>query len=169
MFLQVRALLEGEIGAAEPKPFQMVKSVYQSCMNRELIEQRGLEPVRGILKKLGGWPLLEGSQWKDEGFKWYELIYKFRQEGFSVDYFYDFSVVTDLKNSSWRTLDLDQPGLGMSREYLMKGLEDANIQAYLTYMKEISVLIGANSVIVEKEMLEVLKFEIQIANITLPR
>ena len=48
--------------------------------------------------------------------------------GYSVDYFVDFSVTTDLKNSSWRILDLDQPGLGMSREYLIKGLQDEDVQ-----------------------------------------
>ena len=165
----MRALLEGDILATDPKPFQMVKSVYKSCMNRELIEQRGLEPVRAILKKLGGWPLLEGANWKDEGFKWYELVYKFREMGFSVDYFYDFSVVSNLKNSTWMTMDLDQPGLGMSREYLMKGVEDPDIQAYLTYMTEISILIGADPDRAAKDMLEILKFEIDIANITLPR
>ena len=55
-------------------------------------------------------------------------MYKFRRMGYSVDYFVDFSVTTDLKNSSWRILDLDQPGLGMSREYLIKGLEDEDVQ-----------------------------------------
>ena len=58
-------------------------------------------------------------------------VYKFRRMGYSVDYFVDFSVTTDLKNSSWRILDLDQPGLGMSREYLIKGLEDEDVQVFL--------------------------------------
>jgi predicted metalloendopeptidase len=48
--------------------------------------------------------------------------------GYSVDYFFDFSVTTDLKNSSWRILDIDQPSLGMSREYLVKGLEDEDVK-----------------------------------------
>ena len=43
----------------------------------------------------------------------------------------DFSVTTDLKNSSRRILDLDQPGLGMSREYLTKGLEDEDVQVVM--------------------------------------
>ena len=90
-------MLGGDIVATEPKPFQMAKSVYQSCMNKELIEKKGLEPVKSILKKLGGWPLLEGIEWKDEGFKWYEQMYKHREHGFSVDYIIDFSVSTDLK------------------------------------------------------------------------
>ena len=61
-------------------------------------------------------------------FRRYEQVYKFREYGYSVDYFVDFSVTTDLKNSSWRILDLDQPGLGMSREYLIKGLQDEDVQ-----------------------------------------
>jgi predicted metalloendopeptidase len=124
--------LEGDIEASEPKPFQMAKSVFQSCMNKERIEERGFTPLKSVLKKMGGWPLLEGPSWDQDGFKWYEMVYKFRDMGYSVDYFVDFSVTTDLKNSSWRILDLDQPGLGMSREYLMKGLEDADVQVSKT-------------------------------------
>ena len=30
----------------------------------------GLEPLKVILKKLGGWPLLEGPAWNEEGYKW---------------------------------------------------------------------------------------------------
>ena len=166
----MRGLLGGEIKATEPKPFQMAKSVYQACMNKELIEQRGLEPVMAIIKRLGGWPLLEGAEWTGEkDFKWYEQMYRHRDLGFSVDYLYDFSVSTDLKNSSWRTMDLDQPSLGMSREYLMKGLEDADIQAYFTYMKDVAMLLGASQEQAEEQMLEVIKFEIDVANISLPR
>ena len=55
-------------------------------------------------------------------------MYRFRSAGYSVDYLVDFSVTTDLKNSSRRILDLDQPGLGMSREYLIKGLDDEDVQ-----------------------------------------
>ena len=55
-------------------------------------------------------------------------VYRFRAAGYSVDYLVDFSVTTDLKNSSRRILDLDQPGLGMSREYLIKGLQDEDVQ-----------------------------------------
>ena len=66
-------------------------------------------------------------------------------------------------------MDLDQPGTGMSREYLMKGLEDKDVQAYFDYMKDVALLLGADKISVDTEMLEVIKFEIQIANISLPR
>ena len=66
-------------------------------------------------------------------------------------------------------MDLDQPSTGMSREYLMKGLEDKDVQAYFDYMKDVALLLGAEKSSVDTEMLEVIKFEIQIANISLPR
>ena len=120
--------MQGGITPAEPKPFRLVKSLYQSCMNQEKIEERGLATLKNILKKLGGWPLLEGDNWNQEGFRWFNLVYKFRAVGFSVDYLVDFSVAADLRNSSWRTLDLDQPRLGLSREFLVKGVEDKDVQ-----------------------------------------
>ena len=126
--MKVRGLLQGDITAAEPKPFRLVKSLYQSCMNQGMIEQRGLTTLKNILKKLGGWPLLEGENWDQEGFRWFNMVYKFREVGFSADYLVDFSVTADLRNSSWRILDLDQPPLGLSREFLVRGVEDKNVQ-----------------------------------------
>jgi len=167
--VQVRGLLEGEIKASDPKPFQMAKSVFQSCMDKETIETAGLEPLKLILKKMGGWPLLDGPTWNEEGYKWYEMTYKFRENGYSVDYLVDFSVTTDLKNSSWRILDLDQPGLGMAREYLMKGLEDPDVQAYQEYMQDVALLLGADKDTVINDIKETIKFEIELAKISLPR
>jgi predicted metalloendopeptidase len=167
--VQVRGLLEGEIKASDPKPFQMAKSVFQSCMDKETIETAGLDPLKLILKKMGGWPLLEGPNWNEEGYKWYEMTYKFRENGYSVDYLVDFSVTTDLKNSSWRILDLDQPGLGMAREYLMKGLEDPDVQAYQEYMQDVALLLGADKDTVINDIKETIKFEIELAKISLPR
>ena len=124
----MKGLLQGAIAPTEPKPFHLAKSMYQSCMDTEKIEEKGLTPLTDVLKRMGGWPLLEGDSWDKDKFKWFEMVYRFRDEGFSIDYLINFSVTTDLRNSSWRTLDLDQPGLGMSREHLMRGMEDKNIQ-----------------------------------------
>ena len=44
--VQVRGLLEGEIKASDPKPFQMAKSVFQSCMDKETIEVKKRNVLR---------------------------------------------------------------------------------------------------------------------------
>ena len=70
---------------------------------------------------------------------------------------------------SWRILDLDQPGLGMAREYLMKGLEDPDVQAYQEYMQDVALLLGADKDTVINDIKETIKFEIELAKISLPR
>lgn len=70
------------------------------------IEKQGLDPLLNILQQLGGWPVLEGDNWNETGFDWKESVYKFRNMGYSVDYFIDFSVGVDLKNSTKRIIDV---------------------------------------------------------------
>lgn len=70
-----------------------------------VIEQQGLDPLLNILRKLGGWPILE-NQWNETEFNWKESVYKFRKMGYSVDYFIDFSIGVDLKNSTKRIIDV---------------------------------------------------------------
>lgn len=70
----------------------------------EKIEKQGLRSIKKILKKLGGWPVLEGDNWNDSKFTWKDSVYKFRKMGFSVNYFIDFSIRTDWKNTSARAI-----------------------------------------------------------------
>lgn len=51
--------------------------------------------------------MVVGDDWDEESFVWYEMIYKFRKVGYSVDYFIDFSITADLKNSTFRTIDVN--------------------------------------------------------------
>ena len=97
-------------------------------MDKDTVEERGTAPLLKVLDALGGWPVLEKGKWIQDGFKWYNMVYRFREMGYSADYLVDLSVVTNIKNSSWRALSLDQPRLGLPREYLMKGLEDSDVQ-----------------------------------------
>ena len=100
-------------------------------MNEDIIEERGVEPLISVLKDMGGWPVLEGPAWDKDGFKWYEMVYRFRDMGYPVGYLVGFWVSTDLKSSSKRVLYLDQPTLGLSRERLLQGMEDEVVKVKL--------------------------------------
>ena len=78
-------------------------------------------------------------------------------------------MTADLRNSSWRVLDLDQPTLGISRDYLVAGLQHTEVAAYLAYMVDVATMLGADRQQAEVEMLEVVKFEMELANISLSR
>lgn len=165
---QLRTIIEEPIRPDEPKPFRLAKYLYKACMNRSQIEEIGLTKIKQILKDLGGWPVLEGDAWDEASFSWKDNTYKFKDYGYSVDYFIDFSVTIDVKNSTARVIDLDQASLSLSREYLVKGLDEKLVQAYYNYMVDIAALFGADKIDAEKELKESLYFEIKLANISLP-
>lgn len=167
---KLRTLVEDDDDSSDTPSSRMVKKLYKSCMDTESIDKRGLEPLKEILGKMGGWPAVEGDSWDPSTFEWTNNIYINRKLGYSVDLLYDFSITTNIKNSSWRIIDFDQPPLGMpSRKYLLKGLNDSDVQAYLEYQVSLAELLGADRTTAETQLSESLQFEIQIANFSLPK
>lgn len=83
-----------------------------NCDKREIdekifvaaIEAKGLDPLRNILKQLGGWPVVDGDSWEEENFDWMESIYKFRNVGYPFNSFISFDVQPDLKNNTKRVI-----------------------------------------------------------------
>ncbi|XP_078040555.1 M13 family metallopeptidase neprilysin 2 isoform X2 [Augochlora pura] len=165
---QLRASIEEKSPPNEPKPFRLAKNLYKACMNKTLIEKRGLQPLLNILKKLGGWPLLEGENWNETEFDWKESVYRFRKTGYSINCFIDFSIGVDLKNSTRRIIDLDQASLRLPREYLSKGFDDKIVQAYYNYMVDIATILGVDEATAKTELKQSLEFEMKLANISLP-
>jgi predicted metalloendopeptidase len=53
-----------------------------------------------------------------------------------------------------------------SREYYLKDAESEHKDAYLHYMVNVAIRLGANETIAKRDMLEVLKFEEQLANVS---
>ncbi|XP_037040793.1 neprilysin-2 isoform X2 [Bradysia coprophila] len=166
---QLRTLISEEARPGEAKPFTLAKDLFKACMNKSLIEERGVKPLITILDKLGGWPVIKGDRWDDRSaWTWIEAVKDFRKVGYSMDYIFDFSVGIDLKNSTSRTIDIDQAAIGLSREYLIKGLEDKIVKAYYEYQVDMAVIYGAERSRAERELMESLEFEIALANISLP-
>lgn len=102
---QLKTMIEEPVQKDEPKPFRLVKNLYRACMNKTAIEEDGLKTIKAIMKQFGGWPLLEKA-WNEDSFDWVKTIYNYRKVGYSVDYYVDFSVSIDLKNSTKRIIDV---------------------------------------------------------------
>lgn len=62
-------------------------------------------------------------------------------------------------------LQFDEPTLGLSREFLLRGLGDSVVQAYFEYMVDLAIIFGADGDRAKEELLDVLQFEINIANV----
>ncbi|XP_044267679.1 neprilysin-2-like [Tribolium madens] len=163
---QIKIALEEKSCSREPKPFQTVKKYYRACKNKSLAEKYGLDIAKKLLADIGGWPVLNDN-WDEFSFNWISNLRSLRETGLSVNCFLDVSVGLDFKRSTRRLIQIDQPGLGLSREYLVKGVNDKIVKAYYEYMVDIAQMFGADRKKARQELLETLKFEIRLANFSL--
>lgn len=68
----------------------------------------------------------------------------------------------------YNSLQMDQLILALpSREYYLKNSSRSDLQAYYQYMTKLALLLGADTKTAERDMTEVLNFEIQLANVSL--
>lgn len=104
---QLRSLISEEINPNDSEPFNLAKRLYRACMNKTLIEERGLKPLISITDKLGGWPVVLGDKWDPKSeWSWTWAVKEFRKVGYSMDYIFDFSIGIDLKKSTSRIIDV---------------------------------------------------------------
>lgn len=171
MKANLKSLIEKEKLSSDLESFWKLKDLYAACINTTLIDEVGDRPLKDLLSRVGGWPVVLGPGWDEASFDWVETNYKFRDEGVSIDYLFDLSIGKDLKNTSYRLVELDQPEFGMpDRAFLLKGPADSLVRAYFSLMVNAAVLLGAPSrEAAESELMESLKFEIALANLSLPR
>jgi len=73
-------------------------------MFTERIEKIGLGPFKGLLKSLGGWPLLEAENWNESKFTWMDSQNIFKEMGQNIKYLFRLSIGTDMKNKTKRAI-----------------------------------------------------------------
>lgn len=161
----LRSIVEPDIHKNDHRTIKMIKTFYKTCKDTDAIEEQGLAPLEKVLRKLGGWPVVEGEKWDEENFSWVKSLYLNKKLGYSFDIFFDLGVYSDFKNSSWRSLSIDQPSLGVSRKHLVKGFDDPNVQFYYNLQVKFAELLGADKEIAEKQLKQSIEFEIEIANL----
>ncbi|CAL4153530.1 unnamed protein product [Meganyctiphanes norvegica] len=166
---KIRKILGENITDDDTEATKIMKTYYNTCMNIDRIEERGLVPLHEVLAQLGGWPVVEGDQWLPSNYHWTHNLYDNKKLGYSFNILFGLSVFNDLKNSSWRIISVDEPSLGIpAREYLLKPFNDSNVQAYYKYQIGMAILLGADRKRAERELKEAIEFETEIAKITLP-
>merc|ERR1712123_213855 len=166
---RLRKIFEAKTLATEPKVYGAVRNFYQTCMDTDSIEKNAVNDLQELVGKIGGWPVLEGDKWTGENFKWHELSVKASDQGLNADRMISIGIGSDSKDSEKRILEIDQPGLGLSREYLIKGFNDKDVQAYYNYMVQTAVFMGAEEEVAKVEMKEALELELKLAEMSLPR
>ncbi|PIK58337.1 putative endothelin-converting enzyme 1-like [Apostichopus japonicus] len=169
--VQCKALLEEERQPEEPAAITKTKQFYQSCMNEEVIDDRGTEPLGDILRQLGGWPVVNDQVFDEETWNLEEVEAKIKRltNGNSL---FSQNIYPDPKDSHNYIITINQPGLGLgsgSKEMYLQNTTHKNVEAYLELMIDIATDLreDGDREAVRAEMQEVVDFETKIAEIVL--
>lgn len=69
-------------------------------MRLDKIKEQGIEPIKQILKTIGGWPLLEADNWNETKFTLTDSTYKLKTKGYIVNCLFQIGVDVDPKNNT---------------------------------------------------------------------
>lgn len=143
---------------------EKAKQLYESCMNYELLEKRGIQPVLDLIDNLGGWPVLD-PDWSATNFDWLNLTSRLRL--YNNDIFLVEWIGPDIKNSDENVIQFDQTTLGLpTRDYFLQTTNAVYLEAYKEYMKTVIRLLGAPMERASQAADEIVAFETELAKIT---
>ena len=134
--------------------------MYIACVDERKRDSIGIKTISNILQNhLGGWPVLQGTNWNGRHYNVWDQILKAYQigtyickhcsisfpklmlknnsifwnlhvTGFYEDYIIDLDVRKYIKDNTRRVITMDQARLGLSKEYLDKGFNNPVVKAY---------------------------------------
>ncbi|XP_033220986.1 neprilysin-2-like [Belonocnema kinseyi] len=164
---KLQSNIEGPVQNNEPRHITLSKNFYQACLKSSATQKNDRQGLLSKLKNMGGLPVLEGDSWEEKKFDWENASYSMVNQGLIMDSFFNFDIVTDFKDSTKNVLNIDQPMPRVDREALIKGFKDKTVSDYYHNMIDTAVKYGANKGRAQKELRDVLDFEIKLAAITL--
>ncbi|KPP69864.1 membrane metallo-endopeptidase-like 1-like [Scleropages formosus] len=157
--------------------FKKAKTLYSSCMNESLIEQRDSQPLLKLIDTVGDWPVAS-EDWNSTGGDAWSLedTLATLNARFHKKVLVDLFVWTDDRDSSRHIIYIDQPGLGMpSRDYYFNDGSYKRVrEAYLKFMVSLAKIAREDRNLTQdddriwEEMMMVMELETDIANATSP-
>lgn len=80
------------MSVVEPRPYSLAKTLFRACNSAAVIKNRGLDPLRTLVNRFGGWPVVIGDQWNETEWTWQTMLIGYSQSGapwnhlFKVEY-----------------------------------------------------------------------------------
>ncbi|VDO99946.1 unnamed protein product [Soboliphyme baturini] len=157
-------LLEEPVDPKESKVIAYSKRLYAMCKNESAIFYSWKRVFNETIRRLGGWPLLDLSN--DTGLS-LGTLYGYAVVNYTQDSLFKLAVGPDEVNSSLYIFQMDQTSLKLIiKELYQLPQYERERRRYLDLMVKSMILLGLDRKVALKEMNEVLRFECQLANIT---
>jgi len=76
------------------------KDFYHSCMNTELIETQGAQPMNDFIHKIGSWSICDDESWNKKNWNVYKQLRMLQSNYYPASPFFSVEVTNDHLNSS---------------------------------------------------------------------
>jgi len=146
-------------GAGRSAEEQKIGDYYKSCMDTDLIEKKGLEPIAPLMKEIDG---LGSGMRSKLGLP--PVIGQLQRAGVNV--FFGFGEQQDYKDASKQIAYASQGGLGLPEKdyYLRTGAKDEEIRKqYVAHVAKMLTLSGTPEEQAQKDAESILQFETALA------
>ncbi|XP_078665541.1 neprilysin-like isoform X1 [Branchiostoma floridae x Branchiostoma belcheri] len=147
---------------------EKARTLYRSCMDEGMLDDKGATPLTNLTTHLNGWPVIDDS-WNGANWNLLDTLTKLMR--YSNSLLMSMYVTADDKDSSVYILAFDQADLGLSsREYFLNPSLGTYKDGYLNYTIDIALQLrgDGNRATVESQMRDMVDFETKLANITAP-
>lgn len=74
-------------------------------MNVDALEKLGLQPLKDMVSRYGGWPMVTGDAWNGNSYEWLEMAARTYRD-FGLSRILLFSIKDDYKNTSKRIMEV---------------------------------------------------------------
>ncbi|KAK0075002.1 hypothetical protein PV326_011967, partial [Microctonus aethiopoides] len=148
------------------KPFQQVKQFHRQCMNRtNVIEQDKI--ILDILNKLGGWPVIKGDEWNSTNIDWIKLPAMLLNAGYSETSNCFLQLTIRHSESNLTNYFIDFSPTDQLRLQQNTSFNDPENVEFYNSLVDYAVGLGADKERAKQELMESIKFEIELTNISL--
>lgn len=164
-----------DAGRPSSSAITKAKTLYRSCINESLIEERGGNPLLKMLPDISEWPIATDNWDATFGTNWRaEDVIATLNEKFGKQVLISFFIGTDDKDSNSYIIHFDQPSLGLpSRDnYICTGPYEEACVTYENFMVDLAALIRKdrgleiNQTSIREEVKQVMQLEKELANAT---
>ncbi|XP_038075858.1 membrane metallo-endopeptidase-like 1 [Patiria miniata] len=192
---RLKVIFERSPVAGEPSSYHIVRNDYQSCEDLDTINELGAKPLTDVLTSLGGWPVLgstpAGGNWNATEFD-FEKLWAALRGTYDVQLIVKTGIMPDVNNMTKYKLAAADPDFMVpnddiekkhmrgvktlidepdhSEGFAVKILLDENYakerKAYLQYLIDIAVALGADETVAKEDMTNLIEFESYMANLT---
>ncbi|XP_051161375.1 endothelin-converting enzyme 1-like [Leptopilina boulardi] len=122
----IKEIIEKQLSPEDIEPLVNEKKLYKSCMDEDRIEKKGLEPLKKIIDKIGGWPMvMNTTEWEKKEITWQDVVYYYVDivGGYGL---FTIRTVHNPKNSTLKMIAISQENMFLPDISFLNDMESSH-------------------------------------------